>query len=98
MRYIGYVAACVLITFGLGAVQAETVQVPRVATHMGEPLSGPQGINQRLAQVRIRVPDGYQRAWMDGRLNALRGAGTARGQRAMEEVWTNTVPRRLVRK
>lgn len=40
-------------------------------------------------------PPGYEVAWDDGRLNPYRGIGTAQGQQAMEQVWTNTVPRRL---
>ena len=40
-------------------------------------------------------PPGYQLAWDDGRLNPYRGLGTAQGQQAMEQVWTNTVPRRI---
>ncbi|ABD55899.1 SPOR domain-containing protein [Jannaschia sp. CCS1] len=41
-------------------------------------------------------PPGYEVAWDDGRLNPYRGLGTPQGQAAMEQVWTNTVPRRLV--
>lgn len=41
-------------------------------------------------------PPGYEAAWDDGRLNPLRGVGTPTGQAQMEQVWTNTVPRRLV--
>lgn len=40
-------------------------------------------------------PPGYELAWDDGRLNPYRGLGTAQGQQAMEQVWTNTVPRRI---
>ncbi len=41
------------------------------------------------------VPEGYRLAWSDDRLNPYRGLGTERGQRQMETVWTNTVPRQL---
>lgn len=41
-------------------------------------------------------PPGYELAWDDGRLNPYRGLPTPQGQAAMEQVWTNTVPRRLV--
>jgi len=42
------------------------------------------------------VPEGYKRAWNDDRFNPNRGRGTVAGQRQMEMVWTNTVPRRLI--
>ncbi len=41
-------------------------------------------------------PAGYQLAWDDGRLNPYRGLGTPAGEAQMQQVWTNTVPRRLV--
>lgn len=41
------------------------------------------------------VPEGYRLAWSDDRLNPYRGLGTEQGQRQMETVWTNTVPRQL---
>ncbi len=39
-------------------------------------------------------PAGYAWVWQDGRLNPLRGRGTAEGETAMYRVWTNTVPMR----
>ncbi|MGO4913858.1 SPOR domain-containing protein [Pseudogemmobacter sp. W21_MBD1_M6] len=42
------------------------------------------------------IPKGYRAAWDDGRLNPSRGLGTAQGQAQMEQIWTNTVPRKLV--
>lgn len=44
----------------------------------------------------LRVPSGYRAAWGDGRLNPMRGVTTPRGDAQMAQVWTNTVPRRLV--
>lgn len=44
------------------------------------------------------MPKGYRSAWKDDRLNPRRGVGTAEGQRQMEMVWTDTVPRRLVQR
>ncbi|MFY0690686.1 MAG: hypothetical protein JXR14_02040 [Paracoccaceae bacterium] len=46
--------------------------------------------------TRQRLPQGYQSAWTDGRLNDMRGVGTAQGEQQMLQVWTNTVPRRLI--
>lgn len=40
-------------------------------------------------------PPGYELAWDDGRLNPYRGLGTAAGEAQMQQVWTNTVPRRI---
>lgn len=57
------------------------VEVPRTGTPRSFALSAP--------------PPGYEVAWDDGRLNPYRGVGTAQGQAAMEQVWTNTVPRRI---
>jgi len=42
------------------------------------------------------VPKGYRPVWEDDRLNPLRAQGTVAGQMAMELVWTDTVPRRLI--
>lgn len=96
MRYSGVLAA---VAFAIGgtAIHAETVVETRHATHMGEPLLAPDGVNRRLKEARRRVPAGYKRAWADGRLNALRAAGTASGKRKMEQVWSNTVPRKLLK-
>lgn len=40
-------------------------------------------------------PPGYQLAWDDGRLNPYRGIGTPSGEAQMQQVWTDTVPRRI---
>ncbi|MAM60662.1 hypothetical protein [Maritimibacter sp. UBA3975] len=42
------------------------------------------------------TPEGYRPAWEDGRLNPARGPRTIQGEVDMQQVWTNTVPRRLV--
>ena len=45
------------------------------------------------------VPAGYIRVEReDDRMNAMRGRGTSEGDAQMAEIWTNTVPRKLVRK
>lgn len=44
----------------------------------------------------VRVPEGYQKAWTDDRLNPNRANQTLEGRAQMRLVWTNTVPRRLV--
>lgn len=42
------------------------------------------------------TPPGYRSAWNDDRLNPYRGVGTARGSAEMAQLWTETVPARLV--
>ncbi len=46
--------------------------------------------------VQPVVPKGYKLAWSDGRLNAKRAQGTARGQAQQDLVWTQETPARLV--
>ncbi len=46
--------------------------------------------------VLTAPPEGYEFAWNDGRLNPYRGIGTPQGEAQMRQVWTDTVPRRLV--
>jgi hypothetical protein len=41
-------------------------------------------------------PRGYRPVWEDGRLNPHRGPRSARGDETMRQVWTDTVPMRLV--
>lgn len=42
------------------------------------------------------VPKGYTPAWEDDRLNPHRAHMTRQGHRATQQVWSNTVPRRLL--
>lgn len=46
----------------------------------------------------VVIPEGYRRAWTDGRLNAARGLPNASpaGDAAMAQHWTQTVPREAV--
>ena len=58
----------------------------------------PRHVAEMQAQVigANVVPKGYRPVWTDDRLNPLRAHGTVAGQKAMELVWTDTVPRRLI--
>jgi hypothetical protein len=42
------------------------------------------------------IPKGYQPAWEDDRLNPHRAHMTRQGHRTTQQVWSNTVPRRLL--
>ena len=44
------------------------------------------------------VPKGYKPAWEDDRLNPHRAHMTRQGHRATQQIWSNTVPRRLLTK
>ena len=48
------------------------------------------------ANTGFKPPKGYEVAWKDGRLNPLRGKGTAAGQAAQDKIWTRDVPARAV--
>jgi hypothetical protein len=42
------------------------------------------------------IPQGYRPVWEDDRLNPRRAQGTIAGKAAMDLIWTQTVPRRLI--
>lgn len=50
----------------------------------------------QVVRYTVDPPAGYRVAWDDDRMNPYRGLAFPGGQRQMEQVWTNTVPRRLV--
>lgn len=51
---------------------------------------------QANATTGITIPKGYRPVWEDDRLNPRRAHGTVAGKAAMDLVWTQTVPRRLI--
>mgnify|MGYP003671172754 CR=1 FL=1 len=58
----------------------------------------PRHVAEAQAQAVITngIPQGYRQVWSDDRLNPYRAHGTVAGKAAMDLVWTNTVPRRLI--
>ncbi len=46
--------------------------------------------------AEMAMPEGYRKAWKDGRLNPNRGKGTAIGQAQQDQVWTQDTPAQLV--
>ena len=54
------------------------------------------GIDRNGRAFAPIVPHGYVSAWQDDRLNPRRGMGTVAGQLAQDQVWTRSVPARLV--
>lgn len=52
--------------------------------------------NQINSNRGVQMPEGYKRVWMDGRLNQQRAHQTFAGKAAMDLIWTQTVPRRLI--
>ncbi|AXI45408.1 SPOR domain-containing protein [Sulfitobacter sp. SK012] len=50
----------------------------------------------RVNTTNVTVPKGYRSVWDDGRLNPRRAEQTLAGHRAMQLIWTSTVPRRLI--
>jgi cell division protein FtsN len=62
----------------------------------GSHVAHPTGRVAVAAAEAPHPPKGYKNAWTDDRLNPNRGIGTASGQAAQDQIWTRTVPQKLV--
>lgn len=84
-------AAPVLVQRRAAAVAPQTVQVPShrriVPRHVAV---------KRVNTTNVKVPRGYKHVWTDGRLNPRRAEQSLAGHKAMNLIWTSTVPRRLI--
>jgi hypothetical protein len=78
---------------GVGAALHDPVDVVRGGRQ-------PQADSNYAAAAHVEdvpaIPAGYKAAWKDGRLNTKRAVGTAEGQLAQDQVWTQEVPAQLV--
>lgn len=52
--------------------------------------------NRQFAMNTTEVPQGYRRVFEDGRLNPFRAEQTFAGKAAMDAVWEETTPRKLL--
>jgi hypothetical protein len=81
---------------GVGAALRDPVQVAR-ADNAGVARVAAVAPSYASAQVPdVVVPKGYKLAWEDDRLNPMRGVGTAEGQAAQDQLWTQKVPAQLI--
>lgn len=57
----------------------------------------PKHVYDNRKNSKVKVPKGYRTVWKDERLNPHRAEQTFDGKAKMDAIWTQTVPRRLIK-
>lgn len=74
-----------------------TVTLASATAPSGNTLVGPKSAPRKIAEARtIRPPRGYRFIRSMDRMNPRTGVGTLQGRAQMRQIWTDTVPRRLI--
>ena len=76
-----------------GALTPRMMQGATLTTAYAAPV---QTTPLQSANTIPKPPKGYRLAWRDDRLNPLRGLGTAAGQAQQDQIWTRTIPAKLI--
>mgnify|MGYP001817431673 CR=1 FL=1 len=77
--------------------QRSTVRQPSVQpTRVAEERIVPKHVYDAQGDTLPAVPEGYKPAWDDDRLNPHRAHMTRQGYSATQQIWSNTIPRRLL--
>lgn len=106
MSHLNRIAILLFATsLGTGTAQAQALQTidtstarPAQAVTKNTRVAPRHVYEKQLAgQNGIHVPRGYKAAWSDDRLSRTRQHQTLAGKGKMDLIWTQTVPRRLIK-